>query len=109
MARSDRHHMGRIPSEDRPSPVLSPAVRAALVLVGTAGLVALAVTIVGPKRVRRTALDLRDAVEPHAEKAWADTLALCDQIAAAFEKASPEARKAVVRTLRSWTGHFRAD
>jgi hypothetical protein len=68
MARADRHHIGRIPSDNRPSPVLSPAARAAVVLVGTAGLVALAVAIVGPKRIRRGVIEpLRDAVEPHAE------------------------------------------
>jgi hypothetical protein len=101
--------VGRIPREHRPSRALSPGTRAALVLLGTAGLVALAVAVVGPKRIRRTALDLRDAVEPHAEKAWADKRQLRDQIAAAFERASPDARKAMARTFQSWIGHFRAD
>jgi hypothetical protein len=68
MASADRHHVGRIPSAERPSPVLSPVARAAIVLVGTAGLVALAVAIVGPKRIRREVLGpLQDAVGQHAE------------------------------------------
>lgn len=66
----DKPSPGRIPSYNTGKPALSPAARAAIVLVGTAGLVALAVTIVGPKRIQRQVLEpLSDAVEPHAEKA----------------------------------------
>lgn len=60
MARADRHHVGSIPSANRPSPVLSPVARAAIVLVGTAGLVAQAVAIVGPKCVREVLEPVRD-------------------------------------------------
>jgi hypothetical protein len=68
MARADRHHVGRIPSANCPSPVLSPVARAVIVLVGTAGLVALAVAIFGPKRIRRKVLEpLQDAVGQRAE------------------------------------------
>jgi len=110
MASADRHHIGRIPSANRPSPVISSAARAAIVLVGTAGLVALAVAIIGPKRIRREVLEpLQDAVEPRVEKAWAKTRPLRDEIAALLKKASPEGREALVRDFQSWVGHFRAD
>ena len=61
----DTPHVGRIPRENRPSPALSPAARAAIILVGAAGLVALAVAIVGPKLIRRRVFEpLGDAIEP---------------------------------------------
>jgi hypothetical protein len=88
----------------------SPAARAAYVVIGTVGLAALAVAIVGPRRVRREVVEpLLDAVEPRAEQAWANTRPLRDQIAALLEKAPPEGRKALVRDFQSWIGHFRAD
>ena len=106
----DTPHVGRIPRENRPSPALSPAARAAIVLVGIVGLVALAVAIVGPKRIRRDVLEpVRDAVEPRVEKAWANTRPLRDQIGALLEKTSPERRKTLVPDFQSWIGHFRAD
>jgi NAD/NADP transhydrogenase alpha subunit len=87
----------------------SPAARAAYVVIGTIGLAALAVAIVGPKRVRREVLEpLRDAVEPHAERAWEETRPLRDQIAALLEHASPEGRKQLACQFQSWIGHFRA-
>jgi len=99
----------------RPTPVTllraasSPTARAAYVVIGTIGLAALAVAIIGPKRVRREVLEpLRDAVQPHAEKAWADARPLRDQIAKLLEHASPEGRKQLARHFQSWLGHFRA-
>ena len=110
MVRDDKPRIGRIPKGNYRSPALSSAARAAIVLVGTVGLVALAVAIVGPKRIRRDVLEsVRDAVEPRVEKAWANTRPLRDQIAALLEKASPERRKTLVRDFQSWIGHFRAD
>jgi len=49
---------------------LSRPARAAYVVLGTAGLVAIAVALVGPKRIEREVLKpLRGAIEPQAEKA----------------------------------------
>ena len=99
----------------RPSPVSllrlasSPAARATYVAVGALGLAALAVAIVGPKRVKREALDpIGDYLEPHYEKAWDEIRPIRDQIAALFGKAGPENRQAMARKLQSWIGHFRA-
>jgi hypothetical protein len=87
----------------------SPAARTAYVVLGALGLVALAVAVVGPKRVRREVLEpLRDAIEPHAAKAWAEARPLRDQIAALLEKASPAGREQLARNFQSWIGHFRA-
>ena len=110
MADADTPRLGRIPQHNCGKSAFSPAARAAIVLIGTAGLVALAVAIVGPKRIQRQVLEpLRDTVEPRAEKAWADMRPLRDQIAVLLKKASPEGRKAMARSFQSWIGHFRAD
>ena len=99
---------------NRPQPTLlhvasRPAARAAYFVIGTIGLAALAVAIVGPKRVRREVLEpIRDAVEPRAEKLWAESQPLRDQIAGLLENASPEGRKQLARHFQSWVGHFRA-
>jgi hypothetical protein len=64
----DTPRVGRIPRHNQPSPTLSAAMQAAIVVVGTAGLVALAVAIVGPKRIHRGVYEpLRDAIEPYTE------------------------------------------
>ena len=67
--------------------------RAAYIVLGTAGLAAIAVAIVGPKRLERDVLKpLRGAIEPQAEKLWDDTKPLRDQIAGLFKSASPTGR-----------------
>jgi hypothetical protein len=109
MVHVDKPQIGRIPRHNCEKRAFSAAVRTALVLAGTAGLVALAVAIVGPKRIRREMIQLRDAIEPHAEKAWATARPMRDQIDALFGKASPEGQKALARSLQSWIGRFRAD
>lgn len=87
----------------------SPLARATYMVLGTLGLVALAVAVVGPKRVRREFLEpLHDAIEPHVEKAWAEAAPLWDQIATLLDKASPEGRKQLARNFQSWVDHFRA-
>ena len=87
----------------------SPPARMAYVILGTLGLVVLAVAVVGPKRVRREVLEpLRDAVEPHAEKAWAEAAPLRDQITTFLEEAGPAGREQLARNFQSWIGHFRA-
>ena len=79
-------------------------------VVGTAGVIALTVALVGPKRIERTVYKpLRDAVEPRAEKLWADTSPIREQIAALFEKASPSGRARLASSLQSWIGRFSAN
>lgn len=83
--------------------------RTALVLIGTAGLAALAVAIVGPKRLEREVIKpLRGAIEPQAEKLWADSRPLREQIAGLFKDATPSGRRKLVRNFQSWIGHFHA-
>ena len=83
--------------------------RTALVLIGTAGLAALAVAIVGPRRLEREVIKpLRGAIEPLADKLWADSRPLRDQIAGLFKNATPMGRQKLVRNFQSWIGHFHA-
>lgn len=83
--------------------------RAALVVLGTAGLAAVAVALVGPKRIEREVLKpLRGAIEPQAEKIWADSKPLRDQIAGLFKSATPIGRERLVRSFQCWIGHFHA-
>lgn len=88
---------------------LSRPARAAYMVLGTAGLAAIAVALVGPKRIEREVLrPLRGAIEPQAEKLWADAKPLRDQIAGLFKSASPAGRERLVRSFQSWIGHFQA-
>jgi hypothetical protein len=83
--------------------------RTALVVIGTAGLAALAVALVGPKRLERDVIKpLRGAIEPQAEKLWADSRQLREQIASLFSGATPSGREKLVRSFQSWIGHFHA-
>ena len=88
---------------------LSRPARAAYIVLGTAGLAAIAVALVGPRRIEREMLKpLRGAIEPQAEKLWADAKPLRDQIAGLFKSASPTGRERLVRSFQSWIGHFHA-
>ena len=88
---------------------LNPPARAAIVAVGTAGLAAIAVALIGPKRIEREVLGpLRGATLPQAEKLWMDSKPLRDQIAGIFKSASPMGRERLVRSFQSWIGHFHA-
>ena len=51
---------------------------------------------------------LRNAIEPQAEKLWADSQGLREQIASVFQSASPSGREKLARNFQSWIGHFRA-
>ena len=83
--------------------------RTALVMIGTAGLAALAVAIVGPKRLEREVLKpLRGAIEPQAEKLWTDSRPLREQIAGLLRNATPSGREKLVKNFQSWIGHFHA-
>ena len=83
--------------------------RTALGVIGAAGLAALAVAVVGPKRLERDLIKpLRGAIEPQAEKLWADSRPLREQIAGLFQNATPKGRERLVRNFQSWIGHFHA-
>jgi len=88
---------------------MSRPARTAYYVIGTAGLAALAVALVGPKRLEQDVIKpLRGAIEPQAEKLWADSKPLRDQIAGLFTSASPNGRERLVRSFQSWIGHFHA-
>ena len=88
--------------------VSRPAI-SAYVVIGTAGLAALAVALIGPRRLEKEVLNpLRNAIEPQAEKLWADSRPLREQIAGLFHSASPAGRERLVRSFQSWIGHFHA-
>jgi len=87
----------------------SPQARAAYVTIGALGLTAIAVALVGPKRIEKDVIKpLRNAIEPQAEKLWADAKPLRDQIAGLFKSAPPSGRERLVRNFQSWIGHFHA-
>ena len=88
---------------------LSRPARTAYIAVGTVGLAALAVALIGPKRIEKEVLKpLRGAIEPQAEKLWADSRPLRQQIAGLFQSATPSGRERLVRSFQSWIGHFHA-
>lgn len=85
------------------------AARTTLVVIGTAGLAALAVAIVDPKRLEREVIKpLRGAIETQAEKLWTASRPLRDQITGLFKNATPTGRQKLVRAFQSWIGHFHA-
>jgi hypothetical protein len=87
----------------------SPAARTTFVVIGTAGLAALAIALVGPKRLEKEVIrPLRGAIEPQVEKLWADAKPLREQIADLFQNATPTGRKKLARSFQSWIGHFHA-
>ena len=89
--------------------VASRQARTVYYVLGTAGLMALAVAIIGPKRLERDVIKpLRSAIEPQAEKLWAESRPLRAQIADMFKSATPSGRERLVRSFQSWIGHFHA-
>ena len=87
----------------------SPPARAAFAVIGTIGLTAVAIALVGPKRIERDVIKpLRGAIEPQAEKLWSDSKPLREQIAGLFKSATPSGREKLVRSFQSWIGHFHA-
>lgn len=86
----------------------SRSARTAYIVIGTAGLAALAVAVIGPRRINRQVLTpLRGVVEDQADKLWTDSRDLRRQVAQLFDQAGPR-RDALVRNFQSWVGHFRA-
>ena len=83
--------------------------RTAYYVLGTAAMAALAVTLIGPRRLERAVIKpLRGSIEPQAEKLWSDSKPLRDQIAGLFGSATPSGRERLVRNFQSWIGHFHA-
>ena len=91
----------------RRAAVSKPA-KAAYVAIGTMGLAALAVAILGPKRLERDVLKpLQKAVGPQAEKLWDQARPLREQMTGLFRRAGGE-REKLAKDFQSWIGHFRA-
>lgn len=88
-----------------------PAAMTVYVAVGVAGLAALAVAIIGPRRIQRRVIRPASlAVADQAERIWAETRPLRTQLGQLVDSVqSPAARDRLVRNLQSWIGHFRAD
>jgi hypothetical protein len=113
-----RRRIRAVAAVHRPKPTLitsltraatSRPAQAIYVVMGAAGLTALTVALVGPKRIEKEVIrPLRDAIEPQAEKLWADSRQLRDQIASLFSRATPTNRERLVRSFQSWIGHFHA-
>jgi hypothetical protein len=116
--RSRRRPVRAVAQVRRPAPSLGTSLmklaasrpaRNAFAVIGTIGLTALAVALVGPKRIEQDVIKpLRGKLEPQAEKLWADSKPLREQIAGLFEAASPTGRERLVRSFQSWVGHFHA-
>ncbi len=105
------HHTDAAPSVSERLLLLanSRAARTAFVVIGTAGIAALAVALVGPKRLEKEVFrPLRGAIEPQAEKLWADAKPLRDQISGLLQNATPAGRKKLARSFQSWIGLFHA-
>ena len=82
--------------------------KAAYVVVGTMGLAALAVAILGPRRLEQEVLKpLQKAVGPQAEKIWDQAKPVREQLTGLFRRAGDE-REKLARDFQSWIGHFRA-
>ena len=88
----------------------SPAAKMAYVTIGSLGLAALAVAIVGPRRFQRDFVrPVRDAVSDQAEKLWSEAKPLRAQLSGLIESATSEpGREKLIRSFQSWIGHFRA-
>jgi len=82
--------------------------RVAYVVFGTIGLAALAVAILGPKRLERDVFKpLQQAVVPKAEKLWDQARPLRTQLAGLLSRAGDE-REKLARDFQSWIGRFHA-
>jgi NAD/NADP transhydrogenase alpha subunit len=88
----------------------SPAAKATYVVVGTAGLAALAIAVFGPRRFQREIVKpMREAVSDQAEKLWSEAKPLRTQLSGLIESAATESgREKLIRSFQSWIGHFRA-
>ena len=105
-AKATAHHAR--PKRSLAAGLASKPARAVYVVVGTLGLAALAVAILGPKRLERQVLrPLQDAVIPRTEKLWEQARPLRAQLAGLFRRAGDE-REKLARDFQSWIGRFHA-
>ncbi len=82
--------------------------KAAYIVIGTVGLAALAVAIIGPRRIEREVIrPLRGRVEHETERLWDQAQPLREQIAGLFDAAGT-GKDRLVRSFQSWIGHFHA-
>ena len=82
----------------------------AYVTIGAIGLTALAVAIIGPRRIEQQVIrPIRGRVGQEAERLWSQSQPLREQIADLVQSAGSGAgRERLVRSFQSWIGHFRA-
>jgi NAD/NADP transhydrogenase alpha subunit len=82
----------------------------AYVAIGAIGLTALAVAIVGPRRIEQQVIrPIRGRVGQEAERLWSESRPLREQFAQLVQSAGSTAgRERLVRSFQSWIGHFRA-
>src|SRR4051812_29489574 len=99
MASSRRSGRNRSTSANLMSLITGRTARVAYVVLGTAGLIALAFGLVGPRRIERVYGPVRDALEPPVDKLWAESEPLRQQIGQLLESASPEGRTRLVATF----------
>ncbi len=109
----------RAPRKMAPRSALDgPLVRTVAIAVGIVGLAALAVALVGPKRVRdellapisnATWVPLTAAVTPQAERAWAETRPWRDRLSSILSSVNTEeVRSLVAERLSHWVERFRS-
>lgn len=101
-------------AKSRPAPSTHPLQRlgtpakAVLIGLGTLGLAAVAVALIGPRRLEREVLNpLQKAVAPQAEKLWDQARPVREHLASLFHRAGDE-REKLARDFQSWIGHFRS-
>ncbi len=82
----------------------------AYVAIGVIGLSALAVAIIGPRRIEQQVIrPIRGRVGQEAERLWSESRPLREQFAELVQSAgSASGRERLVRSFQSWIGHFRA-
>lgn len=85
----------------------------AYVAIGVIGLSALAVAIIGPRRIEQQVIrPIRGRVGQvgqEAERLWSESRPLREQFAELVQSAgTASGRERLVRSFQSWIGHFRA-
>jgi hypothetical protein len=107
----------RAPRPKKPAPGLggrllraatSRPAKAAYIAIGTVGLAAILVAILGPKRLERQVLNpLRRAIGPQTGRLWEQAKPVRDQLASLFHRAGIE-RETLASDFQNWIGHFRS-
>jgi len=111
---------GNVPSRKRAPPrtlLQSVPIRTLAITVGVAGLAALAIALVGPRRLRddfvrpisaAALVPLAAAVSPQADRVWAETRPWRDQVARVLSSVNTEeVRDLIAQRLTQWIDRFR--